>query len=58
MFPTLCEKNQPKQTKAAKVMAIQSSDDAQVTIVLTVTLNDLIWGDFAWGAPKSKNPKI
>ena len=43
-------KNQPKLTNADKVIAIQSFDVVRATIVLT--LNGLIWGDFARGAPK------
>ena len=54
--PYFVWKNQSKRTKAAKVMAIQSFDDARATIVLT--LNVLIWGDFVRGASESKNPKI
>ena len=52
--------NQPKWTKAAKGMVIQTFDDARVTIVHSaiLTLNGLIWGDFARGASKSKNLKI
>ena len=39
MSSTLCEKNQPKPTKAAKDMAIQSFDDARATRLEVLTLN-------------------
>ena len=49
-------KNQPKRTKAAQVMAIQSFDVVRATIVLT--LNGLIWGDFARGPQNQKIQKF
>ena len=55
-IPYFVWKNQPKRTKAAKVMAIQSFDDARVTIVLT--LNGLIWEDFARGPQNQKIQKF
>ena len=50
MFHTVIEKkNQPKWTKFARdiAKAIQSFEDVRATVVAVLTMNGLIWGNFA-----------